>query len=95
MKKGLLLLANKLTEKVPYSCNAKEHFQSFIRNKNIKSVKQLKIITHRPKTFENQNMVDTKSIIMEHPKTLHKLSKTISLAEKVGSNSSLYNNAEK
>ena len=34
-KKGLLLLANKLIEKVPDPCNAKEHYQSFIRKKSI------------------------------------------------------------
>ena len=46
-KKDLLLLVNKLKEKIPDSRNAKEHYQSFIRKKkNTKSVKQSKIITH-------------------------------------------------
>ena len=96
-KKYLLLLANKLIEKIPDTRNAREHYQSFIRKKNTKSVKQSKIITYQPKTFENLNIVDIKSIITEHPKVSHKLSKTIKLkqAEKVNStNSSLYSDTE-
>ena len=41
-KKDLLLLANKLIGKVPDPRNAKEHYQSFIRNKNTKSVEHKK-----------------------------------------------------
>ena len=48
--------------------------------KNTKS----EIITYQPKTFENPNIADKKSIT-EHPKTLQKLYKTIRKAEKVGS----------
>ena len=33
-KKDLLLLANKLIEKVPDPRNAKEHYQSFLRKEN-------------------------------------------------------------
>ena len=43
-KKDLLLLATKLIEKVPDPHDAKEHYQSFIRKKNRKSV-----ITEHPK----------------------------------------------
>ena len=89
-KKDLLLLANKLIEKIPDPCNAKEHYQSFTRKKNTKSVKKSKIITYQPKIFENPNVVDIKYIITEHPKTSHKLPKTIKQAEKVDSNSPLY-----
>ena len=39
-KKDLLLLAIKLMKKIPDPCNAKEHYQSFTRKKNKKSVKQ-------------------------------------------------------
>ena len=49
---------------------------TIIREKNTKSVKQSKIITHQPKTFVSPSIVDIKSVIIEHPKTLHKLSKT-------------------
>ena len=38
-QKDLLLLANKLIEKIPDPRNAKGHYQSFIRKKNTKSVK--------------------------------------------------------
>ena len=76
-KKDLLLLANKLIEKITDPRNVKEHYQPFIRKKNTKSVKQLKIITYHPKTFENPNIVDMKSIIIEHFGTSHKLCNTI------------------
>ena len=38
-EKDLLLLANKVIERMPDLRNAKEHYQSFIRKKNTKSVK--------------------------------------------------------
>ena len=40
------------------------------------------------------NIVNIKSVITEHPKTSHKLSKTIREAEKVGSNSLWYKKSE-
>ena len=76
-KKDLWLLANKLIEKIPDPCNAKEHYQSFIRKKNRKSVKQSEIVTYQPKTFESPNIVDIKSIITEHLNIFHKLSKML------------------
>ena len=88
-RKDLLLLANKLIAKIPDPHNAKEHYQSFIRKINRKSVKQSKIINYQPNTFENPNTVDIKSVITEHPKISYKLSTTIPQVEKVGSNSSL------
>ena len=54
-----------LTEKIPDPRNAKEHYQSFIRKKNAKSVKQSKTITQQSKTLENSNTVDIK----KHPET--------------------------
>ena len=65
-RKDLLLLANKLIEKITDPRNAKEHHQSLLRKKNKKSVKQSEIITYQPKTFENPNIVDIKSIITEY-----------------------------
>ena len=73
LKKDLLLLPNKLIEKIPDPRNAKEHYQSFIRKKNRKSVKQSEMITYQPKTFENPSIVNIKSVIIEHPKTSYKL----------------------
>ena len=39
-KKDLLMFANKLIEKVPDPCNAKQHYESYLRTKNKKLVKQ-------------------------------------------------------
>ena len=92
------MLANKLIEKTPDLRNAKELYQLFIRKKNTKSVKQSEIITYQPIAFENPNIVDIKSVIIEHPKTSHILSKTIRLAEKVsqvGSSSISYSDTKK
>ena len=73
-RKYLLLLANKLMQKVPDPRNAKRLYDSFLRMKNTKSVKQSEIITYQLKKFDT---VDIKSDITEHAKTSHKLSKTI------------------
>ena len=97
-KKDLLLLATKLTEKIPDACKSKEQYQSFIKRKNTKSVKQSKIITQQPKSFENPNIVDIRLVIIEHSNTFHKLSETIIQTDnivQVSSNSSLYSDTEK
>ena len=73
-------------------------YQSYLKKKvNAKLSNQSKLITQQPKTFENSNIVDTKLVIIEHPETSRKLSKTIRKAEKVfevgsgeSSNSRLY-----
>ena len=57
-KKYSLLLANKLIEKVPDRHNVKENYESFLRKKSRKSVRQSEIITYQPKIFENLN-IDT------------------------------------
>ena len=44
-RKDLLLLVNKLIEKILDLPNAKEHYQLFLRKKNRKSIKQSEIIT--------------------------------------------------
>ena len=92
-RKDLLLLANKLIEKIPYSRNATKHYQSFIRKNATKSKKQSNIITFELKTFKNP--VDIKSIITENAKTSRTLSKTMRQAEKVGSNSPFYSDTKK
>ena len=83
-EKDLLLLANKLIEQIPDPYNAKEYYQSFIRKKNTKSVKQSEIFTYQPKAFENSYIADIKSVITKHLKSSHRQT------EKVGLNSSLY-----
>ena len=89
-KNNLLLLGNKLIEKIP-----DPHYQSFIRKKNTKPVKQSEIISYQPKTFEKPNIVDIRSIITEHPKTLNKLSKPIRQAKKVDIDGPLYRDTKK
>ena len=54
-KKDLQLFVIKLTEKIPDPHHAKEHYQSFI--KITKLVKQSKIITYQPTTFETQALL--------------------------------------
>ena len=81
-KKYLLLLATKIIEKTPDASNAKDCYESFLRNKNKKLVKRPKIITQQPNTIENPNIIDIKSVTIEHPKTSCKLSKTIRQAKK-------------
>ena len=71
--------------------NTINHLQ---KRKTTKSVKQSEIITFE-KTFESPNIVHIKLVITEHPKTSHKLSKTLRPAEKVGSNSSFYSDTKK
>ena len=68
------IVACKQIEKIPDPCNAKEHYQSFIKKKKRKSLKQSEIVTYQPKTFKNPNIVHIKSVITKHPKTSHKLS---------------------
>ena len=89
------MFVNKLIKEISDGCNTKVYYQSFIRKKNRKSVKQSELITYQPKRFENPNTVDMKSIIKKHSKTSHELLKTIRLDEKVGSNNSLYSDTIK
>ena len=46
-------------------------------------VKQLKIITHWPKTIANRNIVGIKSVFIQHPKTSNRLSKARRQAKRV------------
>ena len=78
-RKDLLLLSNKLIEKIADPRNAKQHYESFFRKKNMKSVKQSQTITYQSKAFA---FVDIKSFNTGHPKPSHKLSKTIRQTEK-------------
>ena len=84
-----------INRKIPYPCNAKEHYQSFLKKKNRKSVQKSEIITYQPKTFKNSNIIGIKPVITEHTKTSHILSKAIRKPEKVGSISSLHIDTKK
>ena len=48
-----------------------------MKKKHQKSAKQSKIITQQLKAIENPNIDDIKSVNIEHPKSLQKLSKII------------------
>ena len=69
IKKGYCCLVTNIADQR----NAKEQYESFLRKKNKKSVKQSAIFTYRPKTFQNPNFVDIKLDIIDHPKTSHKI----------------------
>ena len=44
-------------------------------------VKLSKVITQQLKAIENPNIVDIKSVIIEHPKTSYKLYKTMKVSQ--------------
>ena len=68
----LLLLANRLIEKLTDPRNAKEHYQEhYQRKKNRKPVvKQSGTITYQPKTFENPKINDITIIYYNDKKQL-------------------------
>ena len=49
-KERFIVACNQINRKTPDCRNAKEHYQSFIRKKPTKLVKQSEIITYQPKT---------------------------------------------
>ena len=55
---------------------------SIEEKKTQKWYKKSKIIAQQAKTIENPNIVDIRSAIIKHPKTSHKLSKSIKQAKK-------------
>ena len=52
-RKDLMLLANKLIEKITDSRNAKERYQLIIKKKRIKSLEHSQIITYYYRTSKN------------------------------------------
>ena len=58
----MLSFATKLTEKIPDPSNTKEYYHSYLKKENTKLVKRSKIITQGPKTIENPNIVEIKSV---------------------------------
>ena len=77
-KKDLLWLAIKLTVKIPDATNAKLNYQFYVKRENTKLVGQSEITI----TNNYSTTVDIKSVTIEHPKTSHKLSKTMRQGEK-------------
>ena len=70
-KKYLQLFPTKLTKKIHDPCNAKKHYQSFLRNKNIKLFKKSKTIIYHPKFFENSSMVYRKPVLTNNIQKFH------------------------
>ena len=46
-------------------------------------MRRSKIITQQPKTLENPDIIDIKSVTIQHPKTSYELSKTIRQAKMI------------
>ena len=66
----------KLTKKIPDSNKTEEYYRYYLNKKKI---------TLQPKLTDNSNIFDLKSVTIRHPKTSHKLPKTIKQAEIIGS----------
>ena len=56
-EKDLVSFSRKLIEIVSDPSNAKQYYQTFLKNKNKKSMKRWKIITQQQKTIENSNKI--------------------------------------
>ena len=72
-----------LQKKIIDPCNAKEHYQSFLRNENTTPVKQSKTIIKEPELRKTNKIIELKQVNIEHPEYSHKLTKTIKETEKV------------
>ena len=68
-KKRFTIIWNQIN-KIPVPDNAREHYESYLNRKNIKLVKRSEIITQQPKLTENSNIIDLKSVTIEHPKNV-------------------------
>ena len=69
------MFAIKLTEKIADPRTTKEQYQSFVRKKNAKPLKQSKMITQQTKSIANLNIIDIISVTTENLKASHELSK--------------------
>ena len=79
--KNLQFFVTKLTGNLPDPSTNKEYYNSYLKRKNAKAVKQSKIITQELKPIRNLYTVDIKPVIIEHAKISHKLSKSIRQAD--------------
>ena len=82
------MLATKLIDKIPIASNL-----IWIK-KSTKLLKRSKSNTQQPKTIQNTNIADIKSVIIEHPKIVHKSSKAVRQAEKVSQISAASKNSD-
>ena len=83
-KKRFTIICNQINKNIPDPSNTKAHYQSYLKKKNTKLTKQSKVIFQQPKTVENPNIVDIKSVFIEHSKTSCKLSKTEKVPQVIG-----------
>ena len=56
-----------LQKKIIDPCNAKEHYQSFLRNENTTPVKQSKTIIKEPELRKTNKIIELKQVNIEHP----------------------------
>ena len=56
---------------------------SYLKKTNTKLIKESKIFCKQPNTVVNPNIVDIKSVVIEHLETSHNLFKAIRRVEKV------------
>ena len=61
----LQLFVTKVTEKILDPSNANKYYNSYLKKKNTKSVKQSKITTHQLKAIERPKIVDINLVIIE------------------------------
>ena len=82
-KKDLLLLATKLIVKITDAINAKQYYQSYLKR-------------NTDKTFENPNIVDKKSVTIEHPKIIiRQVEKVFQVGSGKSCDSTLYSETKK
>ena len=67
--KKIFVASKQINKKIPDPRSSKEHYQSFIRKKDTKLVKQSRLIIYQPNTLENPNTFDMKLAITKHQKT--------------------------
>ena len=68
-QKRFTIFCNQINKNMPDPTNPKEYYQSYLKRKDAKVLKRSKTITQQPKTLEIPNIVDIKSVLIEHPKT--------------------------
>ena len=83
IRKKFVILATKLSRKVPDLSKVKEGHDLFKANENEKILKQPKIDTQLTKIIEKSKIIDVKPATKEPPKTATKLSKPIKQSETI------------
>ena len=71
LEKNPQFFVTKLTGNLPDPSTNKEYYNSYLKRRNKKAIKQSKIITQQLKPIINLYTVDIKPVIIEHAKTSH------------------------